>query len=240
MNHKSFSVPVFNIKSTNGDRVVTGVAAVFGNVDRSGDVVAPGAFKNAIVAFKAGRSRARFLWNHNNMEPPIAKILDLKEVSRAELPAAVLAKDPTAQGGLVVKRQYLTDPFSERIYQGIKSGVIAEMSFAYNTVKSRNEERNGKQVKVLEELELFDCSDVNFGMNHATVAAGAKGFRKPSNGASLPPLNIRRRLNNLKRYVADMGPTEMDKINSRIALLGFAEAKMNAEALLSRSRRRYR
>jgi len=194
--HKSFSVPVFNIKSTAGDRIVTGVAAVFGNIDAGKDVIQPGAFRNAVAAFKAGKSRARFLWNHNSMEPPIAKILDIKEVSREQLPAAVLAKDPTAQGGLVVKRQYLSDPFSERIFQGIQSGVISEMSFAYDVKKSREEDRTGgSRVRILEELELFDLSDVNWGMNHATVAAGAKGRGR---NRRIDPV-LQRRVNDLVR-----------------------------------------
>lgn len=234
MKHKSFSVPVLNLKSKGSDRIVTGVAAVFGNVDAGGDVVERGAFGAAVSAFKAGRSRARFLWNHDAQQPPIAKILDVKEVSRDQLPAAVLAKAPHATGGLVVKRQYFKDAFSDRVYQGILNDSISEMSFAYDIKKSRFEDmKDGSKVRILEELDLFDLSDVNWGMNSATVAAGAKryrGQRRP--GSTLSP-SIQARINRLKRFCSTLPPTELDNLKYRGVKLGFDIAKMKAKKILA-------
>lgn len=227
---------VCNIKSTASDqrnRIVTGVAAVFGNVDAGGDVVAPGAFRKAVADFKAGRSRARFLWNHDSQQPPIARILDIKEVARDQLPASVLAKDPTATGGLVVKRQYFKDEFSDRIYKSILAGAINEMSFAYDVTKSSDSKINGKTVRLLEELVLYDLSDVNFGMNAATVAAGAKGRGYRS---VISPL-MQLRLRSLKQFVdRNVGPSEADLAKARATVLLWEVVKDAARSTLRNGR----
>lgn len=213
MSHKLFTCLIQNTKSKTEDRVITGVAAVFGNVDAGGDLVKPGAFRQAIQNFKSGRSRARFLWNHDGQQPPIAKILELKEVSRAELPAAVLAKAPEATGGLVVKRKYFTDSFSERVYQGILSGAISEMSFAYDTKKSSFIDQDGKRVRVLEELELFDLSDVQWGMNPATVAAGAKGRLRGKRGSVTA--SVKSRIRSLRVAASKLPMSDSEKLQFR-------------------------
>jgi HK97 family phage prohead protease len=158
-------------KAKANDRVVVGLCAVIGNVDAVNDRVAPGAFDNAIALFKAGRSRCRFLWSHASGEPPIAKILDLKEVGRADLPP-VLRENPDVAGALQVTRQYLTDEYAERVYQGVVSGAITEMSFAYTVDAFHYEEGpEGTKICVLDSLSLMDASDVNWGCNPATMAS---------------------------------------------------------------------
>jgi hypothetical protein len=67
------------------------------------------------------------------------------------------------------------------------SKAITEMSFAYGVVKSRLEERNGKKVQILEELEIYDASDVNWGLNPLTVAS-LKG-RQITKGSQIKQLN---------------------------------------------------
>lgn len=172
MQRKSFQV--HNIKASRAERTITGIASVFGNVDAVGDVVQPGAFRKAIADFNAGRGRALFLWNHDKSQPPVAKILELSEVGRSALPAAVLAKAPEATGGLRIKRQYFKDAFSDRVYQSVIAGAVREMSFAYDVIRYSMREQNSKQIRLLEELALYDVSDVLWGANAATAAAGAK------------------------------------------------------------------
>jgi HK97 family phage prohead protease len=158
-------------KARGDDRVVVGFCSVIGNVDSANDRVAAGAFDKAIALFKAGRSRCRFLWSHASSEPPIAKILDLKAVGRADLPP-VLRENPDVAGALQVTRQYLTDQYAERVYQGVLSGAVTEMSFAYSVDAFHYEEGpEGKKICVLDELSLMDASDVNWGCNPATMAS---------------------------------------------------------------------
>lgn len=153
------------------DRTVTGIFAVHGNIDDGGDRSHPGSFAN--ISFN-GRSRTRFLWQHDASAPPVAIIKTLKEVDRAGLPESVLAYAPEATGGVEVEREYLDTARGNEVLAGIKAGVIDEMSYAYDATRFDFEEINGKQVRNLREVKLYDVSDVNWGMNPAT--AGVKSW----------------------------------------------------------------
>lgn len=153
-------------------RTVTGIFAVHGNVDSGGDVSLNGAFAKQL---STGRKRTRFLWNHNGMNPPIASIRSVREVDRSGLPPKVLEFAPDATGGVEVVREYYEKvDLADWVLAGITQGDIDEMSYAYDVLDFGYEERNGGQVRVLKELELYDISDVNWGMNPAT--AGVKGI----------------------------------------------------------------
>jgi len=165
-----FFVKELDIKT----RMVTGIFAVHGNIDTGGDVSENGSFEKRL---KDGRSRVRFLWNHNSMNPPIASIKQVREVGRDELPAKVLEWAPEATGGVEVMRKYYEDiPLSDWVFKGIQEGDITEMSYAYDvheyTIKER--EDGQRPIRILKEVELYDISDVNWGMNPAT--SGVKGL----------------------------------------------------------------
>lgn len=170
-----------NIKTESEGRIRVGIAAVHGNIDSWNDRSHFGCFAKTI---SEGMKRVRHLWMHNSGAPPIASIVDLKEVGRDELPAEVLAKCPEATGGLKVWREYYPkdiNPLSEVVLYGIDKGDINEMSYAYDVVKAdytEEEDEAGRKIQIreLRELRLYDTSDVNYGMNSATVAAGAKGY----------------------------------------------------------------
>lgn len=158
------------------DRAVTGIFAVHGNIDDGGDRGHPGLFGDGTVA---GRRRAVFLWQHNSSEPPIASIDRIYEVDAGDLPPAVKLYAPDATGGVAVQRTYLSDDPATRpglILAGLKAGAIAEMSYAYEPTKWDFEEQDdGRTVRNLYKADLFDISDVNWGMNPATSATGQKG-----------------------------------------------------------------
>lgn len=153
-------------------RSVTGIYAVHGNVDDGGDRSYPGVFGDFT---SGGRSRARFLWQHDSMQPPIATIDRVFEVARADLPDAVLKYAPNATGGTAVTRTYLTDAFADRVFGGVTSGAITEMSYAYDAKDWKFTEDDDRPVRELFKADLFDISDVNWGMNPATSADGQKG-----------------------------------------------------------------
>jgi HK97 family phage prohead protease len=160
---------------TVNERIVTGIASVFGVCDDNDDVVHPGAFRKTI---KEQKDRVRYLWCHDPHQPPIAVIRELKEVGRSELPARILEQYPQATGGLEVTREYLTTPRAEEVLWGIKTGAINELSIGYNAIRSsRSKQPDGARVRDLTELRLLDVSDVPWGMNPATVASkGALPF----------------------------------------------------------------
>ena len=166
------NLPYFEIKAE-GDagRIRKGVCAVFGNIDSFGDRILPGAFTKTIAE---GKARVKHLWNHDFSQPPIALVLELKEVGREELPADVLAFAPEATGGLVVTREYLDTDRAEEILKGLDAGAITEMSFGFDVISYELVQDGDQTVRNLKELRLYDTSDVLWGMNGATVATGAK------------------------------------------------------------------
>jgi len=180
-----------NIKSESSGRVRTGIAGVFGNVDSVKDRLIPGAFARTIN----NNLRVKHYWNHDHAQLPIAKILELRELSKAELPKAVLEKAPDATGGLLVKREYLKSAKAEEVLEAIDAGLVNEMSFAYDVIRSENvkhETKDGDTIDVreLQEVSLFDTSDVNWGANSATVALGAKSALGPYDDLEMGELPI--------------------------------------------------
>lgn len=174
------SLAFTNIKSEATGRIRAGIAAVFGNVDAIGDRVMPGAFAKTL---SEGAKRCKHLWNHSYQHPPVASIVELRELSRSELPSDVLEKSPDATGGLLVKREYYDVDLANWILQAIDAGDINEMSFAYDTIQSStrteadpNNSDKTREVRELLELKLYDTSDVLWGCNFATVADGAKNL----------------------------------------------------------------
>jgi len=151
-------------------RRVTGFAAIFGNIDLGADRIHKGAFKKTI---KEGMDHIRHLWQHKFSDPPIAVINNIEEVTKSKLPDIIKEKFPEATGGLLVEREYLDTPRGEEVLQGILTGAIKEMSFGFDPIKFDFEEVKGKGqlVRNLRELRLWDISDVNWGMNPATVAS---------------------------------------------------------------------
>jgi HK97 family phage prohead protease len=161
------------------DRTVTGIFAVHGNVDAgdgwtSRDRSHPGLFGDFTVE---GRKRAVFLWQHNSFEPPIATIDRLFDVALADLPPAVQKYAPDATGGTAVTRTYLDTPRGNEVLAGLKSGALSEMSYAYDALRWDTEKAESEGVLPIRNLyqaELYDISDVNWGMNPATSADGSK------------------------------------------------------------------
>lgn len=158
------SLPQFT-KSIDG-RTVTGIFAVHGNVDDGGDRSWPGTFSNAAMN---GRDRTRFLWQHDASAPPVATIKSIREVPRPELPQSVLGYAPDATGGAEVTREYLNTPRGDEVLAAIQAGAVEEMSYGFDVTRYDFEETDGKQIRNIREVKLYDISDVNWGMNAATT-----------------------------------------------------------------------
>lgn len=165
-------------KAVADERTVEGICAVHGNVDDGADRSFPGAFQKTITE---GRNRAKHLWNHSFSNPPTAAILDLKEVGRDDLPKDIFDYAPEATGGLFVRRRYLKTQRGDEILEGIINEAITEMSYGYSAIKYDFETINANtinelRIRNLREVKLYDTSDVLWGMNYATVAAGGKAL----------------------------------------------------------------
>lgn len=154
------------------DRIVEGFASVTGVLDLGNDRIASRAFKKTL---RERSEKVRHLWQHDFKQPPIAVILQLEEVGTDELPTGIKRKFPDATGALKVTRQYLETERGEEVFQGIRSGAIKEMSIGFDPIKvefKEEQQDNGIKIptRILREIALWDTSDVNWGMNPATVA----------------------------------------------------------------------
>jgi hypothetical protein len=167
------------VKSIDGRRIV-GICAVCGNLDDEGDRTMSGAFAKTI---QESSRRFRHLWSHGSdgmdygVTPPIAAIKNIQEVGRDALPQAVLDFAPEATGGLEVDRSYLNTERGNEIFEAYGEGIALEMSIGYVAIKSTIY-KGGEAGRVsdvhyrdLIEVRLFDTSDVNWGMNSATLGA---------------------------------------------------------------------
>lgn len=219
------SLAFTNIKAESKGRVRGGIAAVFGNIDAVNDRITAGAF---IRTIENGAKRARHLWNHSYEHPPIASIKELRELTRDELPAEVLAKAPEATGGLLVRREYYAGvPLADWVLAGVDAGDINEMSFAYEVVRSRtltepedDDPEKTREVRELQELRLFDTSDVLWGCNSATVAAGAKVLNLLPLGALASQLLMLREQLKAGRRNSDSDQKLIDLIHTTSVGLG--------------------
>jgi HK97 family phage prohead protease len=155
------------------ERTVEGIANVTGILDLGNDIVANRAFKKTL---RERSEKVRHLWQHDFTLPPTATIVEMEEVEADALPKQITKKFPEATGGLRVVRRYLETDRGNEVLAGLKAGAVEEMSIGYDPIKVEFEEReqdNGiiVSVRILRELRLWDTSDVNWGMNPATVAA---------------------------------------------------------------------
>lgn len=153
------------------DRTVVGFFAIHGNVDAGSDRSHPGAFAHATD----GRNRVKHLWNHGGgmfdqgQSPPIAAIKSISEVLLDGLTPEVLAYAPDATGGALVEREYLDTPRGNEVLAGIRAGAITEMSYAYEANDYKYVVEADREIRDIYAMSLFDTSDVNWGMNPATV-----------------------------------------------------------------------
>lgn len=137
--------------------VIEGYAAYFDNVDSYQDVIVKGAFADATNK----SSEVKLMWNHNWNTVPIGTVTMLLEDEkglsfRAELNNTALAKD---------------------VKEGIKSGAVTKMSIGYTTEDSETVEKEGKTLRMIKKIKLFEISPVNFPANDmATIQSYKSDF----------------------------------------------------------------
>jgi len=138
------------------DGTIRGYASIFGNVDKGGDIVAPGAFKKSIKARKG--KVLPMLWNHDPGHP-IGKWTVIEEDER----------------GLKIEGR-ITPGVSKgaEVLAMVRDEVIDGMSIGYATIKADYDEVTG--VRTLKEVELWEVSLVTFPMNTEATVQGVKAL----------------------------------------------------------------
>ena len=138
-------------------------ASVFGNVDSYGDVVVKGAFANTLAEWRQRKDRTiPLLYGHNMSDPNmnVGAVLDAEEDDR----------------GLKILAQFDDDAMAQKVYRLVKAGRIAELSFAFDTIKSAllDDPDRPDAFRELQELKLYEVSVVPIGANSETEVLAIK------------------------------------------------------------------
>jgi HK97 family phage prohead protease len=129
------------IKEVSEDGTFTGIASAYGVEDLQGDVIDKGAFKKTI----AENPNIPILWQHN--------------------PEEVIGEGTVKewQGKIMLDgRLDLEDPTAQKAYQKLKKKLIKGLSIGFKTIKSSWEDVEGRMVRHISELKLWEVSVVTF------------------------------------------------------------------------------
>lgn len=145
-------------------------ASVFGNRDSYGDVVQKGAFAASLKEWSEKGAPIPLLWGHNMADPDF----NIGMVTSAE----------EDEHGLKVVCELDTDsPKGAQVHRLLKQGRVREMSFAFAATSSEYGELDGKSVRFLKEVDLFEVSVVPLGANPETEVLAVKS---PTVNLTLP------------------------------------------------------
>lgn len=176
MEHKQTEPIILNTDDNLG--IVEAIWAVMGNVDGGNDIIHPGAF---VKTFRERSQQVKLLDNHrtDSIMSALGNVLELRELSRIELPSTLMQKYPEATGAAWGRFQFLLDtPEGKGAFTRIKQNVVQGWSFGYDPIQRDhgNVEKDGRKVSVrnLREIKLWEVSPVLFAMNEATATTDVK------------------------------------------------------------------
>lgn len=152
---KSFDLAV---KEVGDDGTFAMYAAIFGNVDRGGDVIEPGAFTNLDEFVKSGT----ILLNHRQDKAPIGLPLSAEQDTTGLKVTGRFHATPEAQAVRTIARERL------------EAGKEVQASIGYVADDYRLEQRGRQTVRVLEGVRVYEASIVNVAMNPKAGVVSAK------------------------------------------------------------------
>lgn len=128
--------------------VFEGLASTFGNTDRGGDVIMPGAFAAAV---KGNPKKIKLLFAHDTREP-VGVIMELEETDR----------------GLRIKGRLLIEqgvPTADKVFALLKAGALDALSIGFMVPNNGAVFDREAGVRVLKKIDLLEISIVTFPMN---------------------------------------------------------------------------
>lgn len=134
-----------------------GYAAAFNNVDRGKDMILPGAFAKSLRE----NGLPQLLYQHE-MKEVVGALTDAKEDTKGLYVKGDLPKDDDFVRG--------------RLYPQLKRRSIKSMSIGYKVAPGGSERRKSDGVRLLKELELWECSFVTIPMNPKASVTSVKGL----------------------------------------------------------------
>jgi HK97 family phage prohead protease len=149
------------------------LVSVFGNVDRGGDRVMPGAFGKTLTEWGEKGDPIPIIWNHmwDNPEAHIGAADPQDVVETAD--------------GLFVKRGRidLDNPFAAQVYRLLSERRVKEFSFGYSV---RDAETAKDGAYDLLDLDLFEIGPTLKGMNPATELLAVKALAAATDTPATP------------------------------------------------------
>jgi HK97 family phage prohead protease len=148
----------------------SGYGAVFGNVDSYGDVIAKGAFKETLKAWKQkGRLPPMLLQHGGFMGPaedgiPVGKFTSMKEDDHGLVVEGTLFALDTQKG--------------RYIYEGLKSNSLDGLSIGYVARDVAFGKKPEEPKRTLKKIDLFEVSIVTFPANDAARVGGVKSIEE--------------------------------------------------------------
>jgi HK97 family phage prohead protease len=151
MERKAFAT---EFKVSGDGRTVEGYASTFGNIDHVGDVVVAGAYKRTL---NNNKGRIKVLRDH---EHPIGVPIEAYEDTK----------------GLYTRSRISDTQLGNETLTLLRDGVLDRMSIGYEPVQKEHGEHEGKQVRFLKEIKLYEWSIVTFPANDAAAVTGIKAL----------------------------------------------------------------
>lgn len=148
------------VKSVGDDGSFELYALAFGNVDRQGDLILPGAVSNADELVSAGWGAL----NHANSALPVAYANSATQDARGLLVRGQFHSHPEAQAVRTVVRERMA------------AGKAVPCSIGYVADDASYETRGGEPVRVLKSIRVYEFSFVNLPANPAAAVVSAKGL----------------------------------------------------------------
>ena len=155
---KTFDVKGVKVK----DDEVKGYGAVFGNVDRTGDVIMKGAFKKTI---QENKGSVIMVANHDQNKP-VGRVTEMKEDDY----------------GLQFKGYTSNTDSGKEYKQLMKDGVIDSFSIGYKAIRYEHNEHGGRDIQ---EAKLFEISPVAIPMNPEAKLLEVKNLSEESHRESV-------------------------------------------------------
>lgn len=134
--------------------------STFGNVDRGGDRIMPGAFDSTLANWKASGDPIPLIWSHDWGNP--------NAVIGSIDPADTVVND---KGLKVIGEIDLTNEFAKQVHSLMKRRLVKEFSFGYEI---KQDELADDGATNLLELDIIEIGPTLKGMNPDTELLGVK------------------------------------------------------------------
>jgi len=165
--------------------IVETIWTLFGVIDQGKDVAHPGMFTKTFTE-RGQKVKVLDMHQRDSIMRALGKTVELRELSRGELPPRVVEQHPQATGGAYARIQFLMDtPEGKGAFIRLREGVVDEWSYGYDALDYDHETIKGTDgqdvtVRNLRTVKLYELGPVLWGMVPGTQTVSAKS--EPSEG----------------------------------------------------------